>query len=271
MDQFAALPQVEEIAGEFAQELAMLSEHSGLQTGGQDRQAEVGGQDKEQGDSEDAADMVNEPFLRVKHNHSVLPLTKEDAILYAQKGIDYDRIRASHDLIAALSCEEGISPEEWRKNLIRQRAEQKKGLEGGSSEEGAVAVRQAEQEKRLAQLEEEIAIRREQEKQMAEIAAFQKKYPEVPLDELPESVLTEVKAGVPLKYAYADYAYAVAQKKLAAYEANSLNATAATGSLSGSAEVQKDFYTKDEFYRLPEGRKNQLIDSGRIYDFMSKW
>jgi hypothetical protein len=274
MDNFAAVPQVEENSEVLTQDFDLPSGGQILMQSGQNLQTKAQGnlQCREQKNSQVSDEKSdNQPFISIKHNHSIKPLTKEEAILYAQKGIDYDRIRASHDFIAEISREEGISPEEWRNNLKKQRDDQKVHELAGQADSGTVAYRQIEQEKRLVQLEEEIAFRREQEKQIEDVAEFQAKYPEVNIDDLPDSVLIEVNSGVPLKYAYAEYAYSAAQKKLEAYDANRLNADAATGSLSGNAEVLKDFYTKDEFYRLPEIRKNQLIDSGRIYDFMSKW
>ena len=266
MDHFAAVPQVEENPEVLSQDFDLLSGNQNLQH--VEQNIESNGQGNSRGLDEKSDDL---PFISIKHNHEVKPLTKEEAILYAQKGIDYDRIRASHDFIAELSQEEGISPEQWRNNLLKLRDEQKNRALENQAEPETVAFRQTLQEKRLVELEKEISSRREQEKQIAEAYEFQVKYPEVNIDDLPDSVLLEVNSGIPLKYAYAEYAFSVAQKKLDALYANRLNANAATGSLSGAAEVQKDFYTKDEFYKLPESRKNQLIDSGRIYDFMSKW
>lgn len=122
-----------------------------------------------------------------------------------------------------------------------------------------------------AQIEEGGELQKEEERQTTEMLEFQKKYPEVNIKEMPQSVMLEVNNGVPLKYAYAEYAYSVAQKKLEAIYANNANAAATAGSVSGTGEAIKDFYTKDEFNRLPENRKNQLIDSGQIYEFMANW
>ena len=53
--------------------------------------------------------------------------------------------------------------------------------------------------------------------------------------------------------------------------ANRANAQASTGSVAGGQAYEKDYYTSQEWDRLPQNLQQKFIRSGRIFDFMKKW
>ena len=65
--------------------------------------------------------------------------------------------------------------------------------------------------------------------------------------------------------------YAELQAKYDAETANRANAQAALGSVSGGDAVERDYYTSQEWDRLPEHLRRKFIKNGRIFDFMKKW
>ena len=75
--------------------------------------------------------------------------------------------------------------------------------------------------------------KQQQEKQQAEMQDFIKKYPNVKPDDIPVEVWQVNASGVPLRYAYADYANDQATKAEEIARANAENAKSSTGSVSG--------------------------------------
>lgn len=88
--------------------------------------------------------------------------------------------------------------------------------------------------------------KQQQEKQQAEMQDFIKKYPNVKPDDIPVEVWQVNASGVPLRYAYADYANDQATKAEEIARANAENAKSSTGSVSGDgAANSSDFISYD--------------------------
>jgi hypothetical protein len=219
----------------------------------------------------------NEPFLTIKHNHEEKPLTKDEAIAFAQKGIDYDDKKASHQEFLELAQLNGFSDIKEYSKFVREQAQQKQveqyESQGYSSE---VAAEQVKRDERLAVLERENAesktLKATNEKYESDFATFQKEYPNVDISKLPNDVLKEVNdTGVPLIYVYAKYINKIVAQKTAADAINLSNSNVSMGSMTTESTVEKDFYTSKEWDNLSSESKDRLIKSGQADKMMAKW
>lgn len=65
--------------------------------------------------------------------------------------------------------------------------------------------------------------------------------------------------------------YEELQAKYDAEVANRANTQASLGSVSGGEAVERDYYSSQEWDRLPAHLRRKFIQNGRIFDFMKKW
>lgn len=180
----------------------------------------------------------------------------DELIAAAEKGLDYDRIRPSHDFVKELAAKSGES--DVSRYIERVKAKEKPAAEQYDSESAPFS-----------------------DNRFGELEALLREYPEALKDgklELPEEVKTLEKSGRPILEAYRVYDLkrtkaqcAELASLLEAERTNRSNDIAAVGSLSGGDAVEKDFYTSGEWDRLPEKTKEKLIRNGKIYQFMKKW
>lgn len=182
-----------------------------------------------------------------------------------QKGFDYDRIRSKYDeakpvmeIFSDLAKKAGVSVAEYAKTL---RVEMKKA--SGQSE--AEAKRTVELEDREAAIAAQEAQRQEeanakqsrQDKLKADLADFQKAFPDIyekaktDPNVIPKSVYEDVGRGFSLTAAYGRYVATVAQanakaaqEKAAVAAQGQKNATRATGSMKSAGNESKN---KDAF------------------------
>lgn len=56
-----------------------------------------------------------------------------------------------------------------------------------------------------------------------------------------------------------------------AREEGRASAQASTGPAAGEPAADRDFYTSEEYDRLPQARKDELFESGRIFQMMARW
>lgn len=57
----------------------------------------------------------------------------------------------------------------------------------------------------------------------------------------------------------------------AAREAAETAARASTGSAASEAAGDREFYTSEEYDRLPQAKKDELFESGRVFQLMARW
>ena len=192
----------------------------------------------------------------VRHNKEERELTLDELLAAAEKGLDYDRIRPSHDFVKQLAAEAGESDV----SRYIESVEQKKKT-GGEADFSRSTESSGSRPGEFAQL-------------LAE-------YPEALKNgkiELPKEAETLVKDGMSLLDACRlnDLNRTKAKCReledlLEAEKTNRSNAFAAVGSLTGGDAVEKDFYTSREWDELPAKTKENLVKSGKIYKFMRKW
>jgi hypothetical protein len=193
----------------------------------------------------------------VKHNKGEVALTLDELLKNAEKGLDYDRIRPSHEFVKSLAAKDGETD-------VTRFISKKGGLESGNTNAA-----------------EPTAKPDEQNMMKDEMEVIKKEYPEYFKDggfSLPQDVMELQKNGFGLLDAcrYTDLKHtkelcAKLSAKLETQDANRANAQISIGSLSGGQAVERDYYTSEEWDRLPQKAKDKFIRNGKIYEFMKKW
>jgi hypothetical protein len=149
----------------------------------------------------------DEPFMTVRYNKEERPLSKEEAVAYAQKGMNYDKLQGRmKEMAGKLSeYEQGSRPAD----------------EAGNGEEEKQAIVDA------------------------QLESFMRRNPRVDPRELPASVLDAWKRGVPLSEAYLEHESEQLaarikdmEKAEAQAEANRANAEASMGSAASSGATR---------------------------------
>lgn len=114
----------------------------------------------------------------------------------------------------------------------------------------------------------------------AALGRLKREFPETLTDDgsvrIPSGVLALAEKGIDITDAYRLYESGrrAATNTARAAEVNdveNLNRAASTGSLAGGDAVRKDFYSSQEWDRLPAKIKENFIRSGKVYEFMKKW
>jgi hypothetical protein len=114
-----------------------------------------------------------------------------------------------------------------------------------------------------------------------EMAALSQEYPEILQSGkavLPPEVTELTSGGMKLLDAYRLYdlkrvkrQYAELQTKYDAELESRANAAASVGSVKGGQAYEKDYYTSQEWDKLPQNLKEKFIKNGKIFEFMKKW
>lgn len=201
----------------------------------------------------------------VRHNKTTRELTLEELTSAAEKGLDYERIRPSHEYVKGLAARNGET------DVARFLAQQ-----AGAGENADAGNRLA-AEKAAPTPDDE--FRAENNVPDAENEVLHKEYPRYfEKGVLPEEVSRMMDGGMkPLEACRLyDLHKTKAQceelrARLAAQQANRENSDASLGALAGGDAAQKDFYTSREWDTLAPRQKEALIRSGKIYEFMKKW
>ena len=206
----------------------------------------------------------------LRHMDEEKQVNESEMVVLAQKGMDYDRIRAKYDeakpameMLAQFAKKAGVSTAEYI-TAIRAQAKQAEGMSEAEAKravdledrEARVAVREAEENARVARANEAATAQSAaDQRRAAEIAEFQKTFPEAAKDpkSIPPEVWAEVKQGVSLVGAYAKYAIKnanaakeSAQREAASAKQNNKNAERSTGSMKSAGEESK---SKDPFLK----------------------
>jgi hypothetical protein len=172
------------------------------------------------GKGEQARNEAGEPFLTVRYNKQEKPLSREEAAVYAQKGMNYDKV--SEKLKAADSTLKTMGE---LKTLAAEYAA-KKGI---SEAEAPGAIRSA-----LDGTDMQAVVN-------AQLDAFLAAHPDIDPRKLPDAVLAEWKRGVPLKEAYYAHLVKALSAKAQAMErdarARAANESNAAASMGGAGSM----------------------------------
>lgn len=193
----------------------------------------------------------------VKHNKSDVAMTLDELLKNAEKGLDYDRIRPSHEFVKSLAAKDGESD-------VTRFITKKSSTQIGNTHAEIPADKP----------DEKIVLKEETE-------VIKKEYPEYFKDggfSLPQDVMELHDNGLGMLEACraADLRRSKElneklSAKLLAQDANHTNAQVSIGSLAGGQAPERDYYTSQEWDRLPKNIKDKMIRNGKIYEFMKKW
>ena len=198
---------------------------------------------------------VDEPAqtLKVKYLKEERELSMEDAIKYAQLGLNEERLSNKYkaeldglqdtkNIIAELAKLNNISEAEAIQNL-RDNIEKAKieEIKANSDIPDEVAKELLE----ARRIKAEYAEKQKAEESNKEFTDFVKDYPNVKAEEIPQEVWETQKQGVPLKYAYQSYLLGQMMKENQILKQNASNSEKAnipaTTANIGKVEVKDDF------------------------------
>lgn len=204
----------------------------------------------------------------LRHMGEVRRVNEADMVALAQKGLDYDRVRAQYDefrpvmdMLSTFANRQGMNTKDYIANL-RAQAKQAEGFSEADARrsveledrEAIVAAAEAErQEQAAAQMQAQQAEAEAASRRQADIQEFQQTFPEAAKDpnSIPPQVWAEVRGGSSLVAAYARYAVqqarqdaATAKRETASVQQNQKNADRSTGSMKSAGDGLK---SKDPF------------------------
>ena len=205
----------------------------------------------------------NEAFLEVVYNGNKTPLTREEAISFAQKGMNYDKLfekneRLEKELkgltlinekIGKIAAELKLSPTELLEGLEEERVREEIRA---YSDENEIPYEYAE---KLKSMEEKIKALENGKKELIplkerkeELSEFKKLYPDVDERELDPEILKAWEEGKrPLKDIYSEVTLRKLLKEKDAKSANEENKNSSSGSALGTPEAEEEY--TDEIIR----------------------
>ena len=205
--------------------------------------------------AETKTETAAEPFMKVKYNGAEQGLSQEEAITYAQKGMNYDKIYGqleqlrndpTRQIFEAQAQRAGLTLPQYAERLNQFQAESEKTQIANDfkrknpdvTDEVAQQYAEAQYQSRAMQKQAEQAQaqqKAEADKQadaIAQIEAFQKEYPNVDIRNLPVDVVDSINAGETLLSAYRAHENREMRQTIEALRKNKENESVATGGLS---------------------------------------
>ena len=186
-------------------------------------------------------------FLTVRYNGKEVTLGKEEAIIAAQKGLNYDKLESrlaksntaqeEQQLIESLAQARGLTKQQMLQ--IMQQQTMQRQTNTAYPVEHAQVFRQAGivADGRVQHLETEVMMRRLQDAEKQKYLDFVTEYPAV--TKLPQEVTDLMKQGATPLNAYRTYENAKLKNALAMQEKNRQNLQAHVGSAQNEAEDEE--------------------------------
>lgn len=244
------------------EETETASETEGAQSapdGGAAETAAEAGAEAQTETTEQKADAPEKTWT-LRHMDETKNVGEAEMVTLAQKGMDYDRIRAKYDeskpameILSIFAKQKGVSVADYV-SFLRTEAKKADGLSEAEARrsieledrEAAVTAREAEQAaERQAAEQANAAANAAAQRRKADIDEFAREYPDVARnpDAIPKEVWDAVAAGSSLTVAYAKYTAKQAREeaertRIAAQAAqqNVKNAARSTGSMQSAGQ-----------------------------------
>lgn len=238
------------------------SETEGAQSasdGGAAETAAEAGAEAQTETSEQKADAPEKTWT-LRHMDETKNVGEAEMVTLAQKGMDYDRIRAKYDeskpameILSIFAKQKGVSVADYV-SFLRTEAKKADGLSEAEARrsieledrEAAVTAREAEQAaERQAAEQANAAANAAAQRRKADIDEFAREYPDVARnpDAIPKEVWDAVAAGSSLTVAYAKYTAKQAREEAErtrsaaqAAQQNVKNAARSTGSMQSAGQ-----------------------------------
>ena len=211
--------------------------------------------------SEETSSEPAAPFMTVKYNGAEQGLSQDEAITYAQKGMNYDKVygqleQMRNDPVRRAFEEQaaraGLTLNEYadrleqfqRESAINRLADTFMSENPDATEDIARKFAEAQYQSSLAQKAQEQAEHKAQEEAdqqqwaFSQIEAFQREYPNVDIRTLPQDVIDEINAGESLLSAYRAHENREMKETITALRQNRYNEATATGTLSNNSKQE---------------------------------
>lgn len=216
-----------------------------------------------EGETKDAKPSEPEESYTLKHLGKEVKVNREELIITAQKGLDYDRVRGSYDRIEGLARQSGVSVDEFLSTLDQRASEtvinnRMQELLGSGEYSESAARKMAEMEYRLNQQEKAAQERKEVKnreqafrKQIGDFVLnnpeFMQEFPDA---QIPQEMVDSINGGMSMDGAWAKYQLGKERKaneemkrQLAEYEQQKKNSESAAPNVNS----QVDGGEKDPF------------------------
>lgn len=244
------------------EETEPASETEGAQSapdGGAAETAAEAGAEAQTETTEQKADAPEKTWT-LRHMDETKNVGEAEMVTLAQKGMDYDRIRAKYDeskpameILSIFAKQKGVSVADYV-SFLRTEAKKADGLSEAEARrsieledrEAAVTAREAEQAaERQAAEQANAAANAAAQRRKADIDEFAREYPDVARnpDAIPKEVWDAVAAGSSLTVAYAKYTAKQAREEAErtrsaaqAAQQNAKNAARSTGSMQSAGQ-----------------------------------
>lgn len=221
------------------------------------------------------------PKLKVKYNKQERELSPDEAVEYAQKGMNYDKIygelqnlKSAPWLEAAReAAERGVdvadllkaAPErELTAEISELRASGYDEAQAREIAEGRIAKRQLERERGR-----QAAEQKRRDRIQADLAEFRELYPDIDPEKVPAEVWAQVQGGKALTDAYMRYDLRRQRAQGKAQEVNDKNRQAASPAPKSDGGTEKGYYTREQVKAMSASEVSAHYDA--ILQSMPKW
>lgn len=240
---------------------ADFSEAEGEDSGAAEQEPEADqpkdtGAEEPTGDEPNTDEQPDTDQYELKHLDEVRTVGREEVIALAQKGMDYDRIRAKLDeregkeaeayaFLDTLAKEQGVSVEDFMDSTKASLRAKRDGLDYNAALQSVRMERReaalAERERKLTEAQTKKTEQDEADKRRTQdIADFRAAFPDVDGKSIPKEVWADVSRGMTLLNAYTKYDNARIRAELDAEKQAAENAKKSAGSRSESGKSKRD-------------------------------
>lgn len=221
-------------------------------------------EDSEQAEETENSEEENSEsaFMNIRYNGADQALTQEQAVMLAQKGMNYDKIKGKLDAVEAqykpiadIARKYGITPEQYVQrvgqfqeqseiqSIAKEYQSKHPDVDDSAAKEYAEAVykNKREEDARKAQEQERAKIAQEDQYFRDQVTQLFNYNPNIEIDKLDVSVIDDINAGIPPMEAYLKWEAKQLKTQLANKNTNAKNKANANGGLdSNNANQHSD-------------------------------
>lgn len=181
-----------------------------------------------------------EKTYKLRHNKTDVQLTFDELLKNAEKGLDYDRIRPSHEFVKELAIKNGDG--DVSHFIAKMKDENKTS---------AKVINQSPNEKAIEENFKSEVKSEESGSMQQDLNA------EKPNDQDELSKAKETCRRL--------------RAEIETLKANQLNSSRSVGSIKNADNGEKSYYSSKEWDSLDKSKKQKLIKNGKVFEFMKKW
>lgn len=219
---------------------------------------------------------MEQPKFKVKFNHEERELTYDEAIQFAQKGMNYDRIYPEYEklrnnphmsYLEQKAQKLGITVEQLIENDRKYEEQEALNqlIQQNIPEEYAKKL--LEHDKIISEYQTEKQTRAQKEAQQKMYSEFFESYPDIKPEEIPAEVWKEVKQGRNLTDAYIRYENKALKEKMNSFQqqqqtqqANQANAASSTGSVKTTGKVG-EFFSREQVEKMTTAEVSKHLEA----------